>query len=221
LTGAITAGATCAYGWRYGFATLPAGLMVFGGLMLLMMIGQWPTLAYYAFSARQLTFDERAMTYGSKIYAYAELITIGSHVSKAATTIRTSNGKQLLLRWDVWRSSEIWERILEERTFPHLYRKAHDALERGERVAFGPGASLDQKALNLRGGRIPIIAISTIRFVNESDTGAQRRILHVADEHRELTVDEDRLRNQHVLLALLAEKLSVKGVDETLAGGKS
>ena len=209
------------YGGRGGFTTLPASLLIFGGLMPLMTIGQLPTLAYYALSPRKLSLDEQAMIHGGKIYPYAEMISIGSYVSKAATQIRMVNGKQLLLRWDVWLGCEIWERILEAKTLPHLHRKACDALERGEKVGFGPGASLGQKTLSLREGDVAITAISSIRFVNESNMGAQRRILHVADERRELTVDEDQLCNQHVLLTLLAEKLAARDADETVSAEKS
>ncbi|MFS8047807.1 hypothetical protein [Rhizobium sp. BR 314] len=208
LTGAVAASAIAAFCGRYGFAALPTSVVILGGLMLLMMVGQWSTLAYYAFSPKQLTFDEQAVVYGRKIYPYAEMSNVGSYVGKAATEILMSDGKQLLLRWDIWQAAEIWERLLEERTLPHLWRKVHDALERGEKVEFGPGASLDQDVLILREGRIAIATISTIRFVNQSDTGAQSRTLHIADEHQELSVDEGHLRNQHVLFAVLAEKLS-------------
>ncbi|MFJ6340029.1 hypothetical protein [Rhizobium sp. NPDC092017] len=213
LTGAIAASAIGAYAGRYGLATLPASVAILGGLMVLMMIGQWSTLAYYVFSPKRLTFDEQAMIYGGKTYPYADMTGIGSYVSKAATEIRLSDGKRLLLRWDIWQAAAIWERLLEDRTLPHLWRKAHHALERGEQVSFGPGASLDQNFLTLRKGSIPIAAISTIRFVSQSNMGAQSRILHIADEQRELTVDEDHLRNRHVLFALLAEKLPANRSD--------
>ncbi len=188
-------------------AALPSSVVILGGLSLLMTVGQGPTLAYYLLSPRRLIFDEQAMIYGGETYPYAEMASIGSYVSKTATEIRMSCGKRLLLRWDIWQGAATWERILENRTLPHLWREARNALEKGERISFGPGASLDQNALTLRKGSIPIAAISTIRFVDQSNMGAQSRILHIADEHRELTVDEDRLRNQHVLFALLIDNL--------------
>jgi hypothetical protein len=205
VVGGLVAVVIIAYDVRYGFGFLSPGFEILAALLLLMMLAHWPTLGYYAFAARRLAFGEHGMVYGDTTYPYAEMASIGSYVSKEATKIQMADGKKLLLRWDVWMNAEIWEKILEARTFPHLYREACGALTRGEKVSFGRGASLEQRTLILPKGKVAIDTISAIRFVNENNMGAQSRILHVEGGNQDLPVNEDRLYNQHVLLALLTQ----------------
>ena len=123
LAWTVTGTTIATYGERYGFAELPSSVMVFGGLMLVAVVGQWPILIYYALSPKQLVFAEQAMIYGARTYPYVEMGSIEPRFSLAATRVRTRKSEQLVLRWDVWPDFEIYNRILEERTSPHLHNE--------------------------------------------------------------------------------------------------
>lgn len=207
LAGALGSGAIAAYGLLHGLNALPTSIQVFCVLLLLMLLGQLPTLCSYAFGPRQLAFGEQAMVLDGVSYPYDQMTGIVCDASSEATRITLAKGPRQLLRWDIWINDEDWNALLLERTFPHLYAQAKATLARGGKIEFGKGVALDREALHFPKDSLPLRAIVEIRFASENDQGVHVRTLHVASAERQLSINENRLSNQHVLFALLQDML--------------
>lgn len=211
LTGAAGVTSLVIYAARYGWNALPIPLQTLAVLLLLMTLGQLPTMLSYLFGPRQFVLDDQALVTPTQSYPYAQMTGVACHPGAQVTRISLVQGRQLLLRWDIWGNPEDWNARLLNCTFPSLYSQAKAALDRGEKVEFGKGVALDRHTLHLPKGSLPLNTIGEIRISDENDSGARVRTLHVATAHARLSVDESRLRNQHVLFALLEELLPPPG----------
>jgi hypothetical protein len=204
-------GGAAMLGWCLGLlgdtGSMPGYVPVFGGILLLMAATQLPDVLAYVFGAKRLVLENDRFVYGSHSHAYASVAGITVNITGETTRVWLASGERLVLRWVIWSEPDVWSERLQERSFRPLYEAAKAAFERGERVSFGKGIALDRKALHFPKGSIDLAEIDEVRFASSSYNGSQRRSLHVGSLRQRLVIDESRVHNQRVLLALLGESL--------------
>ncbi|MBR0669324.1 hypothetical protein GXW71_33550 [Roseomonas hellenica] len=161
---------------------------------------------------KSVVIGEQRLRYGPRSIPYAAVASLDA--GRGAVRLILRDGSRITLPRAIWADGEIWTELLSRRTHSHLFDAAWQALGKGEKVDFGPSLDLDSRSLRIRGRPIPLDAITDLHVQSGAMDEVQYRTLRVRTARGEHAIDERKIRNAPLFLALIGALL------EPSQGGK-
>lgn len=162
--------------------------------------GARTTWAYLA-DPKSVVIGEQRLRYGTRSVPYAAVASLDAGRGAAKLVMR--DGSRITLRRALWAEGDVWTELLSRRTRPHLFDAAWQALGRGEKVDFGPSLALDSRSLRIRGRPIPLEAITDLHVQSGAMNDIEYRTLRVRTTRGEHAINERKIRNPSLFLALI------------------
>jgi hypothetical protein len=186
----------------YGFPTLLLGIPC--GIYLM----AWRASDFFVWwwSPRSLVVDDRGLRSGSTSLAWGQVRSIVRRHQEDQLVLRHDRGTYRL-RLYLWSDPDELEALVTDSVVSELLEEVHHQVSQGEAVPFGP-LTLSDAGLTYKRRLIHWDDIDSIRFQDESDTGAETRELILTVNGRRHKLDEAKVVNAPVLLAYLSARLA-------------
>ncbi|MCL2716629.1 MAG: hypothetical protein FWD68_19210 [Alphaproteobacteria bacterium] len=159
-------------------------------------------LVAFLFDPRPFVLGTDGVRLGPKSVAYRDIVRLRQDTSNAVTTVEGRNGMRLCLRWLIWADTEDWNRELEVRSLPAMLESFRARIAAGERLDFGKVLALDKNALYVRSRAIAFSAITSLHYQDSRDESVDVRELQIGTTNGAYRIEDRRIENPHVLLAL-------------------
>lgn len=154
---------------------------------------------------KSVVIGEQRLRYGTRSLPYAAVASLDA--GRGATRLVMRDGSRITLRRAIWADGDAWTELLSRRIHPTLFDAAWQALGRGEKVDFGPSLALDRRGLRIKGRPIPLQAITDLHVQSGAMDEVEYRTLRVRTIAGEHAVNERKIRNLPLFLALIGAML--------------
>lgn len=170
-----------------------------------------PTAWAYLAHPKTLVIGGQRLRYGARSIPYTAVASLDARRGAARLILR--DGSRITLRRAIWADGELWAGLLSRRSHSYLFDAAWQALGRGEGVEFGNSLTLDRRSLHIKGRAIPLDAITDLHIQSGAMNDIEYRTLRVRTIAGEHAINERKIRNPPLFLALI-EALLEPGPDE-------
>jgi hypothetical protein len=194
--------------WREGLLTqrpaLAACALLTGGIIAAHMavFGVRPLMGF-VLDPGVFTLGHKGFRFGAREIPYRAIRYLRHDYGYHYTDIGLPEKHRIRLYWQHWGDPALWGAALAEHSLAGLLDSARATLKRHVTLDFGGMVKLNGDTLSIKGKRLPLGDIDFVADSFGSTWGGEYGVLRVGAHGQTWEADLSKIRNPHVLMALL------------------